>query len=95
MGTHITKVRRTGSGKYEATVYEVGPKTLRPVLVVHGSKALVSRASMFLPAAPANVGKLAEVPALESGTFKAAVADNGDAPLHLWERGRTPNRRRT
>lgn len=79
MGTkRIAQVRRTGSGKYEATVYEVGPKALKPVLIVHGSKALVSRATE-LAAFSGNLADVADAAVLESGTFVAAVADDGNA----------------
>lgn len=95
MGTRISKVRRTGSGKYEATVYEVGAKTLRPVLVVHGSKALVSRAASLLPAAATDVVDVAKAPALESGTFKTAITDERDTALNLGQRRNPARRRRT
>lgn len=82
MGTHVAKLRRTESGKYEATVYEVGPKVLTPVLVVHGSKALVSRAVELAPLA----GDFADgtgPDAFESGTFNTVVTDDGDIARDL------------
>lgn len=82
MGTHIAKVRRTASGKYEATVYEVNAKTLKPVLVVHGSKALVSRAAELAPLA-GNLADLAAACAADSGTFEASVADDRDVVRKL------------
>lgn len=82
MGTRIAKVRKTASGNYEATVYEVGPKTLKPVLIVHGSKALVSRATELASFA-GNLADVTDAAALESGTFVAAVTDDGDAVRKL------------
>jgi hypothetical protein len=78
MGTHVAKLRRTESGNHEAVVYEVTPKKLTPVLVVHGSEALVSRAVELATLA----GDFADGtgPGLpESGAFPAAVADHRDA----------------
>lgn len=96
MGGHITKVKRTRSGNYEAVVYEVGAKRLRPVLVVHGSEALVARALEVLPLAVDN-GLVTEARGLESGTFPAAVADDGNRdPIPHLRKGRSsPYSRRT
>lgn len=82
MGTHITKCRRTASGNYEATVYEVQAKRLYPVLVVHGSEALVARAKELLPLA-ANDADLTDACGSDSGTFCTAVADDGDGDTEL------------
>ena len=82
MGTHVAKVRRTESGNYEAPVYEVGPKAHKPVLVVHGSKGLVSRAIDLAPLAGDFVDGT-DAGTLESGTFHTVIADDGDAVRNL------------
>lgn len=94
MGGHITKVKRTGSGNYEATVYEVHAKRLYPVLVVHGSEALVARAQEMLPLFLPDHANLTEAGTLDSGTFCTAVADDRDDDVELGQRGSTADRRR-
>lgn len=77
MRGYVTKLRRTASGNFEAVVYEKRAHRLSPVLVVHGSERLVSRAVELLPILARDGANACGAAEARSGTWIAAIADDG------------------